>query len=820
MKGGYLGNDGEFLERRDFNGTEQNSPFLNLVTIGDPSKLGSKLGSILDSVRSKFSNSKNSKPGDEELRQQYGFFYPQKLNDFKYDIYKYVVIRKKDKTIVFRELKNYYNDIISAPFDISESKIDTDILEQLLYEIKEEIQNKKKQNTDFDANSIVKELEEYLKNKDSHLNETTKPLDINIDDFWVELQPIEDVPFLKLETSGELGTLGFGSTKEQRGFFNPKLFIKDKNNNNNKTDSIYYQYVVIRKIDKSIVFKNTLCNDIAISDIDTSILLKLLNEIMKEIQNKKKQKKDFDAQTIVNTLEKYLKREILIKNEDNFLLELSKINEKNPSQIKYYLFGSNLYIFFDIVEHQDNSYYQYVVFINEKNEISLKKIVFSTSNSKIEIKNYQSLESVISDNSGKGYLILEKLYIDIEKLYIDIINNKINFGHPDLLEKILEKLSNYISRYKETGLTDDLFLKNKNNKYTDIIFKENKYIFFQDINAKDRGREVNNKNYYNNDESKLYKDNYMYVMFLDERNNIIFYILTIFKNTLIKQQVDIKKNDHILIFLYEEINNLCDSDPKNSNLFNLLFALEKYICNDQRKLLKSRDFYITAQQQKETIRIVTKDDKTFIFFKRYKKKRQSNSNPEYILYEYAIIIDKHKIYFNTIQSRELNTYSVLIKQITIIKIEDIDELLLILLYEELLKNIDNNTNKLSKENLNILINLLKLKIGEFYDLKKKVEKVLTSHIKNNKITINNKEHNIKYKGEFTFDFLNKSNNSKELRQLLKLILNKKHIEITNNNHYLFKPQIKSIVSNKSKQNSMNTIRHPNYLPPVTNITSI
>ncbi len=806
MKGGFLGNDGGWLERRDFNGTEkngQNSPFLNLVTIGERSKLGSKLGSILDSVLSK------SKPGDEELRQQYVFFYPQIWDDFKYYIYKYVVIRKKDKSIVFRELEDYYNGIISAPFDISESKIDTYILEQLLYKIKEEIQTQKKNNEKFDAQTIVETLEKYLENKHKHLNET-----LSTNDFWVELKPIEDVPFLKLETSGELGTLGFGSTKEQRGFFNPQLFIKDKNNNNNKTDSIYYQYVVIRKIDKSVIFKDSLCNDIDISDIDTSILLELLKEIKKEIQNKKKQNEKFDAQTIVETLEKYLKKILNNDNKYDFLLKLSTINNEEyfPPQIKYYSVKSNLYIFFDLVKHQDYSYYKYIVFINKKYKISLKKIIFSTSNSNIEIKNYNSFESVMSDNSRKGYLILEKLYIDI-------IKNKENCDHPDLLKKILTELSNYISGYKVIHLNDDLFLKKKSRNYTDIIFKENKYIFFQDINAKDRGRKVNannrgiTKNYYNNHESAIYRDYYMYVTFLDENDNIIFYILTIFKDTLIKLEADIKKNDDILIFLYEGINNLCDSDLDNINLFKILYSLEKYIVDKPRDKLKSRDFYITAQQQKETIRILEKTDKTFIFFKRYKQQRQTNSNPEYILYEYAIIINKSNIYFFTIKSTGLNTYSVLIKEILPITIKDIDELLLILLYEELLKNHKNNKNK-----LNILMELLKLEIGELYDLKKKVEKVLKSNIKNNKITINGREHRINYEGEFTFDFFEGLSNSKELKQLLKLILNKKHIEMINNNNkkFKFKPEITSIVS-KRKNNLINnqfTYNKPNNKPPI------
>ena len=57
-----------------------------------------------------------------------------------------------------------------------------------------------------------------------------------------------------------------------------------------------------------------------------------------------------------------------------------------------------------------------------------------------------------------------------------------------------------------------------------------------------------------------------------------------------------------------------------------------------------------------------------------------------------------------------------------------------------------------------------------------LNEIYNKAVKYEELRIKQKEHNIKYKGEFTFDFLNKSNNSNELKQLLKLILNKKHIE--------------------------------------------
>jgi hypothetical protein len=665
------------------------------------------------------------------------------------------------------------------------------------------------------------------------LSDNNRSLDIS--DFLVEGQSIENVPFLKLLTFGKLGTLGFGSTKEQYSFFNPiKLNNNEQSqaetkqmNQQTKKNPIYYQYVAIRKRNKSVVFrelKDSKISEIPISDIDTSILLKLLNEIKKEIQNKRIQNKGFDAKSIVETLENYLKDKIKSNLQTNGLSwKLFKIEEINPPQIKYFSFGERTsklfgnktqYIFFDIVELYPRHYfYQYVVIRDENKNISLKKIVINDDNT-MKILDLGTFDSVSSNKSVQGQLILEKLHRDILMLIDTSHSESSNFA-----TTIREELSRYTFGDKEKDLVPDSFLKNQS---TDDFVVKKEYVFFSDILLFKKCENINNitKCEYTDKEYDLYEKYYMYVIFLDKNNKIIFKQLKLFKGTPIILEVDMK--DYIILeWLYSKINHLCDS-KNNYHLFGILFALENFYVYQERTPLKSRDFYvyqertplksrdfyITSQEQKETIRILTKKNKTFIFFKRLKGRRTIDSNEDFILYEYAIIIDEDSIEFYTIKdpNNKKRAVSILIKNIIEINIDDIDVLLLTLLYEEL-KNLDKNSNKLLKNHLNRLIYLLNLKINNLYEFKKKVEKVLTSNIKNSKI---------KYNGEFTFDFFDNLKTSKEhdrLKKFLERILQKENIQMINNKTFEFKPIIQSIAEVKNNEKiTINTINLTNTTP--------
>jgi hypothetical protein len=654
-----------------------------------------------------------------------------------------------------------------------------------------------------------------LKMRGGVLNETTRSLDIN--DFKVEFKPIEDVPFLKLQTFGKLGTLGFGSTKEQYGFFNPQL---------SNTDSIYYQYVVIRKKDKSVVFKNSLDNNIDISKIDTPILLKLFNEIKKEIQTKRIKNKGFDAKSIVEELEKYLKNKIStnLKNKE-LSIKLFKIEEKNPPEIKYFSFGERTsklfgnktqYIFFNIVEElSGNKYYKYVVIRDKNQKISLKKKVFDENNN-FSITNLNSFNNIKSNNSEEGQLILEKLLFDINNLITDE-------NHPER-SNFATTIRKELVKYTDRKYTDDIKLNVNDftcDDYNEYDFKikyinGNICIFFNDFqkdleNKKNRVLTVA-------DNDKKVKYDYLYVMFLNKKQKINFRKLIFDKknNPII---IIYTTNNYLLLeFLYEKINSLCDSDndeENNKNILNILYSLEKYLYND-RSYLKSRDFYITHKQQNETIRIVNKDNKTFIFFKRYKGK----SN--FILYEYVIIIDEN------IEFKRIPDPFILIRNIEDITIDNINELFLMLLYEELLEFYNNiekniNKNKLLKKHLEKLIFVVLSKykeIEKLYKLKKKVENVLTSHIKNNKIRVNGNDHNIQYKGEFTFDFFDNLKESKKiirLEEFLRRILAKENINMITKNKFKFKPIINSIKKvNNNKKIKINTINLLNIAAPIIN----
>ena len=680
---------------------------------------------------------------------------------------------------------------------------------------------------------------------------------LSMDDFEVKVKENKDDLFLRLETIGKLGFLRLGRTKEQYAFFNPiKLNNNEQNRNNNEQNRnnneqnqagteqmnqqtnenpIYYQYVAIRKLDKSVVFRelkesNNISDEFDISKIDTSILLKLLNKIKKEIEKKRETKKDFDARSIVDTLEEYLKDKIKsnLKN-DTVSWKIFKIEEENPPAIKYFSFGTktskfggnkNQYIFFDIVElYSHHFFYQYVVIRDENQKISLKKIVIN-ENGVMEILDFGTFDSVRSDKSGKGQLILEKLHRDI----LILINNSNSPESSNFATTIRDKLSNYTSGDKETELVPDSFEKNM-KKDQDEFAIDGKYVFFNDIFLLVRREVSKNKGLkleYTNEEYEFYTSHYMYVMFLDKEKKINFKKLIIFKDTFIIAEIDMR-DIKILELLYRKINHLCDS-KNNEHLFNILFALEEHVVHQKRKLLKSRDFYITSQQQEQTIRILSKNKKTLIFFKRLNGPRKSGSNNEFILYEYAIIIDEDTIqFYRSIDPQNRNKpLSVLIERITEINIDDIDVLLLTLLYEELIQRLSGNNNNNNNNNLKRLRKLLYQKIGKFFDFKQKVEEILESKIHNKKISVNGAEHEIEYDGTFTFNFFDNPNNSNELKEFLRRILKKQNIIMNKQNKlkFKFKPVIESIVV-KHNKNSMNIInqRMNNELPEIQSFNS-
>jgi hypothetical protein len=635
---------------------------------------------------------------------------------------------------------------------------------------------------------------------------------LTMDDFKVQDKSFS---FLRLETIGKLGKFGFGSTKEQYAFFNPlnnnerRQDKTEQTNQNTNEKRFYYQYVAIRKKDKDVVFKkydpsvekNSHITEVNISNIDTNILLDLLTKIKKEIKKQRETKEDFDANSILKKLEEYLKNKVRsnLKN-DTLSWKLFKIKEENPSPIKYFSFGKktsrfgnkNQYIFFDIVELYPNHYfYQYVVIRDENKIISLKKIVIDDDGI-MEILDLGTFESVSSNKSGQGQLILEKLHRDI----LMLIDNNRSSESSNFATTIRNELSRYTFGDKETDLVPDSFLINN----TDDFVVSGKYVFFSDILLFKKCSDLSINCEYTKAEYELYRKYYMYVMFVDKKNNINFKQLKLFKGTPIILEVDMK--DYIILeWLYSKINYLCDL-KNNQHLFNILFALEKFSVHQERTLLKSRDFYITAQEQKEMIRILTKKNKTFIFFKRLKGRRTINLYEDFILYEYAIIIDEDRIEFYTIKDQEHQNkaLSMLIKYIQEINIDDIDVLLLTLLYEELIKISGNDS---SRNNLEKLKRFLKQKIGKYYEFKKKVEKILRSNIKNNKITINGQSHNIEYDGKFTFNFFDNENNSEKLKDFLKRILKTKKIHMLSDSKFLFKPHITSIAKTSNNLNTNN-----------------
>jgi hypothetical protein len=137
-----------------------------------------------------------------------------------------------------------------------------------------------------------------------------------------------------------------------------------------------------------------------------------------------------------------------------------------------------------------------------------------------------------------------------------------------------------------------------------------------------------------------------------------------------------------------------------------------------------------------------------------------------------------------------------------VKIEEdnIDRLLLGILYGHLLKYIElSNISKKINKNIQKVLNLFNLlDINEYYEFIIYFNKVLTSNIQGNRITINGRPIMLPYNGTFDFDFLGNKRNNEIFQNILDKLLKMSDIRKNNNSNqkFYFKPHIKAIVNNK------------------------
>ena len=778
----------------------------------------------------------NIKPFSFKNKTQLIFFHIIHKEGPNISYYQYVIIRDKNKSISLKEYKD--NLVYNIRFDIflknnnqenQENHDSFKILEDLLNNIKDLIYRGEVP-PDF-ATTIREKLTEILRNKIVSNSLNNQKL---IKYFRIQE---ESLP-IKYITVGSKTSALFGN-KYQFIFFN----IVSRNNNR------YYQYVIIRDDSQNIslkTFNGTTVEDIDFSNfIGNHINFQILHDLFSNITDlisKEKVPSDF-ATTIRERLKQILKNKLLSNSENNdklipYFKDTSSNNKKGEGDIHLYEFGSKTsrlfgnkyqFIFFNIVSRNNNRYYQYVIIRDDSQNISLKTFNGTT----------------VSDITFEEILKTKEGYFVLEKLYRDIILIRNERDRSDFATTIRKELGQYIygDKLDEGLIPNEFLIHNDHNTNIKVINRIN-YIFFgkeiKNIIRLHGGIEYNNQNSptFLHSDSQPYLEYYMFVVFLDKKNNINFYQLFQYKGTSLIIRIDEKIMKNILIgkileYLYNEINLKYNDEMNNSNksfYLTMLYSLEKDILKILKKerdlnLLRSRYFYITEKESKDTndFKILRINKKTYIFFSRCKGKRTfSSENIEYILYKYLIIIDDSDINFYKVNAIK-DKYSVFIETIDIIKVDqlfnNVGRLLLGILYGHLLKYSNNeHGDKKIKEGITRLFVLFRtdyLSIDKYYDFIVFVNKVLTGHInknnennknnKNNKhfISVNGKPEQLKFNGTFDFDFLkNKNQNRNKFEEILNQLLKMREIKKNNNYNkkYHFKPLIKSIISSNQEEN--------------------
>ena len=752
------------------------------------------------------------------------FFHRSSGNNYALPYYQYVIIRDKNKGISLKEYEG--NDIVSnisfkefLNKDNQEKDDSFQILQDLLDNINNLIQEQSFP-SDF-ATTIRQKLTEILKNK-----MVSNSLNVNKLIRYFRIKNIDIAKPIKYITFGSHTSSMFGD-KYQFIFFH----IINRNNS-----SSYYQYVIIRDNSQTISLKGYDGRN-SVSDIDFEqfiqdhnnfeILQGLLDNINKLIQEQRFPS-DF-ATTIRETLTEILKNKMVSNSENNTkLIPYFNIERKSNTAITVYAFGSHTsimfgnkyqFIFFNIINRNNgSSYYQYVIIRDNRQRISLKQY-----NGKDNVSDI-TFEEILENENREGYIILEKLYRDIKSIRNERPNSNFattirkvlgRYIYGDKLDEDLSPDDFKIKLINNTALNTNVNIKTINIKQINGI----KYIFFclpirllDIINTYIPSKDNTIQKY----SQFVNKDKYyMFVVFLNKKG-INFYQLIEYKDTPLIIHIDINIISinamvKLLEYLYKEINLMYDitigGTTNNSFFLEMLNSLEEYILkilNKERdlNLLRSRYFYIPEKEveNKNHFKIILMNEKTYIFFYRCKGKRiLSQLSPEYILYKYVIIIDNGDIDFYKVKGKQ-DMYSVFIRIPVKIEVNNIDRLLLGILYGHLLKYIElSNISKKIKKDIQKVLNLFDLlSINEYYEFIKYFNKVLTSNIHGNRITINGRPIRLQYNGTFDFDFLGNKRNNEIFQNILDKLLKMSDIRKNNNSNqkFYFKPHIKAIVNNK------------------------
>ena len=594
--------------------------------------------------------------------------------------------------------------------------------------------------------------------------------------------------------------------------------LKINNNKKNTTRAFFFEYVFIRnKKTKKITFIN-------ISKIKQIKILYIKDtQELYEIQRKLLEGKI--PVILRNTIQQKINEELKSKgkttknmaqiNEGNstnhtsviranyVLTEQNKPENNKPEKIKIITVGTRsgrvgnkiIYIFFNNVNSFDDDvkYNQFVVIKYSKglkNIVVFKKIKYKKDDNP-EIKDItidEIKKSTRLDHKNVGNLVLEKLYQDI------ISSNEVK-SDPNFATTIRDELKKNTEYHKEEYLKPPMFyIKKSNHNKLAIettnncnIFVNDKYIFFS-----------NNKYGTGNDAVTKYD----YVVFINDKNMISFKELIFFNGTHLILPIKLDREFRFVNILYKSINqcnNLMIGINKSDIALKILYKLEEYILNKERNELKSRDFYITVNEQELVIKKFVNNKSTYIFFNRLSNDSLSYDSISYILYNYVLIKKGDTIIFK--EAKDINYDLLLIGKIEDIDPMNIDIVILANLYESL--------DQKNADELQIRL-LLTPYVEKYINFKNWVESILQSKITfsernhSKKITnIDSISHDIGIVGQFTFDFMkeykknnrNRSIQNGDEKKWLDIILETKDIKKKSNskNTYSFDPKLSSII---------------------------
>jgi len=437
---------------------------------------------------------------------------------------------------------------------------------------------------------------------------------------------------------------------------------------------------------------------------------------------------------------------------------------------------------------QNRIYYQYVAIRKRNKDIVFKKLNLNEKLPEniepkdIKLKILKQLSEEINKKIENRELVADTIQKELKRILTNRIselntnenNSNENKNNSDLKNSF--KISNNSS--------GNIFVLEKGKRTSKLFGNKKQYIFFHKVE--------------NNNEPPFYQ----FVAIRHENQDITF------KDSELNEVSIENIPENILLQLLNDINKYRQNKHNKHFATSIMKKLREYLHYNNTNI--NRYFRVpTKLSSYDTygdffyIKTINREKKYYISFKPVVNNRNHQSTE----YEYMVIIDVSGIMF---MKKEISNGSS--SHIRRISINDIPIDILYYLYSQLLGN--------HLENIPILenfLNELKKFTTEYGKYKEWVESILKNPIRKtdsgNKITNSKSQnHEIKYFGKFSFDFISKytsrltNQQTKILKEWLGTILEKQQIRQGKKpNTYIFKPRIESIESSISNYNNERTV---------------